>query len=365
MNLPIYREVFNSHLSRNGNGHAGLWFDRFFSGYDSEWKRGDKEKKRFMDNLNGPVGNEEAINRVAKSQMKLCKDLHGEARVYKSCWHFITGMGYPHPAENGFLWHPTLGTPYLPGSAVKGMLRAYMEAWAEESSLEILHRWFGSEDKNPVKRERPVETGAYIFFDAIPTKTPSLKTDIMTPHMGKWYEQGGDIGSAAAEPEKVPADWHDPVPISFLVAEQISLLFIIIPRDSKAKSELKDVMKMLGSAIEWIGAGAKTAVGYGQMENDLSHSLLLSTLSPEDWCRQKIKMLDDKKIAEMFGKRHKKTKKCFESHKIPWQKVLDILLELKGDVIKQWGEKEKNTQEKNAFVRLCKEVPELKQDHVS
>jgi CRISPR-associated protein Cmr6 len=31
--------------------------------------------------------------------------------------------------ENGFLWHPTLGVPYLPGAAVKGLVRAYVEHW--------------------------------------------------------------------------------------------------------------------------------------------------------------------------------------------------------------------------------------------
>jgi len=53
--------------------------------------------------------------------------LGGEFAVFATDWHFVTGMGSSHPAENGFSWHPVLGTPYLPGAGVKGLLRAWME----------------------------------------------------------------------------------------------------------------------------------------------------------------------------------------------------------------------------------------------
>ena len=44
--------------------------------------------------------------------------------VFTTDGRFVTGTGRSHSVENGFAWHPTLGTPYLSGSSVKGMIRA-------------------------------------------------------------------------------------------------------------------------------------------------------------------------------------------------------------------------------------------------
>jgi CRISPR-associated protein Cmr6 len=57
-------------------------------------------------------------------------------------------LGNPHPVEKGFLWHPTLGTPSLPGSGVKGLVRAWVEAWMPfdgyQARLDTFFRYFGS-----------------------------------------------------------------------------------------------------------------------------------------------------------------------------------------------------------------------------
>jgi CRISPR-associated protein Cmr6 len=90
----------------------------------------------------------------------------------------------------------------------------------------------------------------------------------MTPHQGQWYEQGGAIEHWRREPEKVPADWHAPVPVPFLVAVAPKLLFAIAPRQAAAAGELAEVFKALKQALEWLGAGAKTAVGYGHLQQD-------------------------------------------------------------------------------------------------
>ncbi|MBK6900375.1 MAG: hypothetical protein IPH09_14390 [bacterium] len=82
--------------------------------------------------------------------------------------------------------------------------------------------------------------------------------------MGEWYEKGGTIASIS-EHKKIPADWHDPVPILFLVADKPTFQFAIAPRTDAARAELPQVMEALGMALECFGAGAKTAVGYGSM----------------------------------------------------------------------------------------------------
>ncbi|WP_240905533.1 type III-B CRISPR module RAMP protein Cmr6 [Thiorhodococcus mannitoliphagus] len=162
-------------------------------------------------------------------------------------------------------WHHTLGVPYLAGSAVKGLVRAWVEVWDDslddEQRQQRLVTWFGSLD----------QAGAFLFFDALPIAPVNLRADVMTPHMGKWYEQGGEIQDWRHEPDKVPADWHAPVPVPFLVASKPQLLFGIAPRHRDCpKEELDAVFKALKQALDWLGAGSKTAVGYGQMQEDES-----------------------------------------------------------------------------------------------
>jgi CRISPR-associated protein Cmr6 len=205
--------------------------------------------------------------------MALCKALKGRTLFAKTQWHFVTGMGLSHPIENGMAWHPTLGVPYLTGAAVKGMLRAWIEVWDtnddEQLQKERLQQWFGSDDKNGIS----TQAGSLIFFDALPTEAPTLGIDIMTPHGGKWYAEGQLIEKSndVKESEKLPADWHNPVPIPFLVVKHASLQFCVAPRNKKAAQEvdIDSVYHALQHALEWIGAGAKTAVGYGRFEIDI------------------------------------------------------------------------------------------------
>ncbi|MCD6460476.1 type III-B CRISPR module RAMP protein Cmr6 [bacterium] len=258
-------------------GNAGLWFERFFSAYEQCFKgKNKKETKEWMDKLKVTVGNEELLRKHASYQLKMIDDLDGKLCTVNCSWHFVTGMGNPHPVENGFTWHPTLGVPYLPGSAVKGLLRSWIEQWDEKDDKkrkEKLLRWFGSDHKNPKQRTNKEDhTGELIFFDALPIEKPRLSVDIMTPHMGKWYEKGGDIKCVEKESEAIPADWHDPVPVPYLVTDKATFLFSIALRACKKTVvdalDLDEVMQALKNALEWLGAGAKTAVGYGQMQED-------------------------------------------------------------------------------------------------
>lgn len=288
MTRPLYGQGQPSaHL--DPHGHRGLWFDRFFDGYPANWQPdpGNKTSKeawagakiKWVNGVAGKVGDRACCEAAVQRLAHLCSALGGKTRVYGASWHFATGLGNPHPVENGFLWHPSLGTPYIPGSAVKGLVRSWVEAWMElnkNDRLPTLHRWFGSEHKDPKERKKlrakgdfkppsegrevDTEAGTFIFFDALPISPVTLKADIMTPHMGKWYEEGGDI-TALSQSDRIPADWHDPVPVCFLVADKPQFQFAVAPRTDAAKEDLPKVIEALGQALEWLGAGAKTAVG--------------------------------------------------------------------------------------------------------
>ncbi|WP_448216491.1 type III-B CRISPR module RAMP protein Cmr6 [Endozoicomonas sp. 2B-B] len=246
--------------------HKGLYFERFFS-YPGQWSVDtDKNRKKdWIKYITGSCGDGNEITRFAERQVRLVNSLKGLYQVYQLDWHFVTGMGNPHPVENGFLWHPTLGTPYLQGSSVKGLLRSWMEQ--EGADKAQMHRWFGSESKKTEEQFKDNQAGGLIFHDVVPTKSPTVALDIMTPHMDKWYEKGGS-GKPANDPQTIPADWHNPVPVPFLVTKEASFLFAISPRTKAMEGEMEAVMEQMAGALEWLGLGSKTSVGYGSMSPD-------------------------------------------------------------------------------------------------
>ncbi len=287
MTAPLYK---NNQAPNNNEvtGNKGLWFDRFYDQYDeATWEvlkpKNNDEKKGNSWWLtqyfhNKKVGNDTQLSHHSLQQKKLAEDLQGNSLIFSADWHMVTGMGNPHPVENGFAWHPTLGVPYLTGAAVKGLVRTYIENYLDADNKEkqaLLLNWFGSTDKNPHSDNYITQTGNLIFFDALPVEPVELVVDIMTPHMGGWYQDGADNPDT---PETVPADWHDPIPVTFLSTKEITLQFSFALRqypentseDAKQHEaiDLEDVKLVLTNALKYLGAGGKTATGYGAMNLD-------------------------------------------------------------------------------------------------
>ncbi len=191
-------------------------------------------------------------------------------------------MGLPHPVENGMSWHHTLGVPYLAGSSIKGLLRAWVEGgWNEDENLDDKQRreqrhkrrqkWFGMVkgerwDNEGEEKDDKDQAGQLIFFDAVPIEPVKLIPDIMTPHYGKWYAEGNDISNIKTQPERIPADWHEPVPVQFLAVKDAKFLVTVAARDKKNDSEAREALRELVQALQWLGAGAKTAAGYGHLD---------------------------------------------------------------------------------------------------
>ena len=277
MVAPLYNSGIDIPLNKPEEAHSGLWFDRFFNRYEANWtfrKEGAESdtpaKAEWIKSMSGPVGQSDHLDRFIKRQYNLVKQLHGTSQRYTTDWHFVTGMGNSHPVENGFSWHPTLGVPYIAGSAVKGLVRAWVELnedkLLDDDKAARLKSWFGTEKKDDVAEQ----AGDFIFFDAIPAQRPSLIADIMTPHMGKWYSDGDE--NRDLKPEALPADWHEPIPVTFLAVKQAQFIFSITPRKVQQQTQLTEVFKALEQALEWLGAGAKTGAGYGYMTQDDSFS---------------------------------------------------------------------------------------------
>lgn len=218
---------------------------------------------------------------------------------------FTTGLGNEHPLENGFAFLNPYGLPYLPGSGVKGVLRAAAKELADgewgtsdwEHSMEDLKRHqvhalddqdgkkgkhlfnasdidvlFGSEAPDGKDHLR----GVLSFWDVIPQiKGDSLMVEIMTPHQSHYYQQDAKKGAGSTSPH----DSGTPNPISFLtVPPQSEFAFHVVcdtarlerlAPDLAANERWKVPLKeAFNHAFEWLGFGAKTSVGYGAMESE-------------------------------------------------------------------------------------------------
>lgn len=249
---PLYKEAASNLGACPTSAHAGLWYDKFCNRWTGDWSKPEVQKTEWIRTVaNGtPTDDAELRRQFTERQKSMIEGLGGKCLPFQTESRFVTGLGREHPVENGFAWHPTLGTPYLPGSSIKGMLRA----WAIlDGQTEAADKILGCRD-SPDGADGQV--GMVIIFDAIPLGPVKLEVDVMTPHYADYYGSGA-----------VPGDWLSPVPIPFLaVAGGTTFQFGIAPRTTDGKEHLESVAEWLKAALQWLGAGAKTAVGYGRFE---------------------------------------------------------------------------------------------------
>lgn len=203
-------------------------------------------------------------------RLEFLEDICGKSNIikFKTSSRFIPGLGGQHPTEVGLTWDRNLGVPYLPGSSVKGMVRAFAEHWVDwdkEKDKKLLPediiRIFGP---SKTKEYDNNSEGTVIFHDAYPTKIPKLELDITNVHYKDYYEG-----------KSPPADYLSPTPIFFLTVDKDQEFLFALGKSSVGKNEHSDEVDedietardLLICALDYIGAGGKTAVGYGRFKN--------------------------------------------------------------------------------------------------
>lgn len=308
-------------VERPENGNAGLWYDKFCDQWQAEWDGlGENGKKNWIKSVTkGPVGDSRSINEIKDRRLSLIEKCGGISLYFKTEVSFVTGLGRNHPVENGFAWHQSLGTPYLPGSSVKGIVRSWAKSWDEEAD-EVINWIFGP-------RESDIHSvGSVVFLDAIPVAPVQLKPDVMTPHYGPYYQ--------GSEP---PADWHNPIPVPFLVVDSKQIfLFGILPRRRNETQDIKDCQMAaawLKKALEYIGGGAKTSTGYGHFEQVVPKSPGM------DWLDNEIGRLakeNNKSLLKVLAEMPMKVAESW--NKIGEQKIkAEVLAEIKSRYGELWN----------------------------
>ncbi|WP_438438784.1 type III-B CRISPR module RAMP protein Cmr6 [Hydrogenophilus thermoluteolus] len=252
----------------------------------------------------------ELFESLSKSQNKLAEQAASSIYTISALATapFTTGLGNEHPLENGFAFLWPYGLPYLPGSGVKGVVRRAAQELAEglwgdthgwslepgyeievksgkertRIQLSVLDVLFGRE---PPSGDSNAVRGALSFWDVIPLIAgDSLMVEVMTPHQSHYYQQNTDPKTGNST---TPHDSGQPKPIFFLTVPPGSEFKFYVVCDTAhlkrltahkldgapdllATSDGRPLWQQLlqtafEHAFEWLGFGAKTALGYGAM----------------------------------------------------------------------------------------------------
>lgn len=233
----------------------------------------EKRKNRAIgDVCSLPKASSDQITALRRRQQSLIQhystdSLHISAQ---STAPFATGLGNEHPIENGFAFLAPYGLPYLAGSGVKGIVRRAMQELELEKDGEdgftqdAINALFGPEN---IHQPEDAKRGALDFWDVFPKPHgDKLVVEIMTPHYSKYYD-----------PKKgeSPHDAGQPVPVSFLaVPAKSEFDFFVVCQPQRLPEHLRATWRSLlgkafAHAFDWVGFGAKTAVGYGAMQETL------------------------------------------------------------------------------------------------
>jgi CRISPR-associated protein Cmr6 len=177
----------------------------------------------------------------------------------------------------GICLHPLYGFTYLPGSGLKGMARAYAETMWQPTQVDPNKAWKTIEDvfgwapgSDREKSWKPQDipergeadnafVGSIVFHDAWPESWPQLIVDIVNNHHPDYYQADPDDNNHP------PGDWEDPVPVYFLAVKRgTTFHFPLVKRRADVADGLLALARQwLLGALCHLGAGAKTAAGYG------------------------------------------------------------------------------------------------------
>ncbi len=236
----------------------GLRINRFLDYDQRKWELTDDSKRRFVPLQDGKRALRfntrnitSALQAFQERWDSMLETLEHQGYVVKKyqLWaasRVIVGLGAESVLETSIRLHRIYGFPIIPGSALKGLARAYAELIeGKDESNTFFVEVFG---KGPPE----AQAGEVIFFDAIPANpnTLTLELDVMNPHYASYYQ-----GAAP------PADYHNPVPIFFLtIGSESSFLFAVAARKERSATLAQN---WLTQGLQEMGIGAKTVAGYG------------------------------------------------------------------------------------------------------
>ena len=241
---PLY-EAERKHL----DGHPGLLLQRGLTEHDDERPNAKTDHVKRVCQGATTDFYQRAYNRWKDTTADETRFRSVVLKVETRLFMGLTGGGM---LETGCLVSHSYGTPYIPGSSVKGVVASHVRDRFGETGgafREYREELFGAPatDASPAGR-----TGLIAFHDAwwVPRSTPHpLVREIVTSHHPDYYGNDGAVPAT---------DCDSPVPNAQVAAQGEFLFVIEAPTDWLVMAQ-----QMLVAALAARGAGARTRAGYG------------------------------------------------------------------------------------------------------
>ncbi|MBN1553057.1 type III-B CRISPR module RAMP protein Cmr6, partial [bacterium] len=283
----IIAEGKNQPLSDN----IALWFTHFLKIEPKKKKKQDSQKDKFMFPKQFPEVSQLMMNALHQRQQSAFVALsqrHELRKVNaKIDWRMVIGLGGAHVLETSMTLHHIYGIPYIPGSAVKGIVRHYFVSeklqskCPEEDNLSILDAILAYPEIQKLRKEQKYEdlqiwcqrygkikqetlqkasadwdlldlgqtifgtqgqAGVIVFCDAFPVGNVKFAIDVMNPHYPDYYDSQGKMP---------PNDCQNPKPIPFLTLEQTAFNFYLLLKPREGIAVKKERLRF---AAEWLQA---------------------------------------------------------------------------------------------------------------
>lgn len=258
----------------------------------------------------------------------------------------------------GLCLDPYFGTPYIPGTALKGISRMAAEQdGPNRNEILAVFGWSAGDRALPDKVRDMSFAGSVSFLPAYPVHDAPVGIDILTCHHPDYYRDSNKTQAL---------DTESPIPNPFPVIEagaEFAFPLVMLVR-ARQLSEMKTLLDLtplfdpLCKARAWLlqgltqhGAGAKTAAGYGWFSHDADAETkraaaeLAQTETAENERRQqqdeeRLRLEEEKRLASMD----------------PVDRIREQLLKMGDEEFAAFAKElsQKTTEEQKAFVMILR-----------
>ncbi len=249
-----------------------------------------------------------------------------------------------------------LGLPYIPGSSLKGVVRAAArETGADPNQMMAVFGWSAGDAQLPGSIRKESYAGSVSFLPAYPQDSASIAVDVLTCHYPEYYR---------AVEKEIALDNEDPLPNFFPVVEAGALFSfsLVMTWNLSRLKRLSEALKLppdfdpLALAFSWLsyglselGVGAKTSAGYGWFMRDME---------AEQEENERAKQIEEKEEMDRKRVAGERAARLAEEQRIaamsPKDRCLELLVGLSDEQFAAFAKtlSEKGEEEQRAFIEL-------------
>jgi CRISPR-associated protein Cmr6 len=243
------RDALRPHYHRAHDAHPGLLIQRGLEVHDEDDKEAKTQHIRRICAIPASTFYQNAYQRWRQATGNALRFKQLELALESRLFIGLTGGGM---LETGCAISHSYGMPYIPGSSLKGVVRAHVgQSPFAAQHPQVIDELFGAA-ADPEQGHPDGLAGLVVFHDAwwVPNSAATpLVEEIVTSHHLEYYGKEGQVDAS---------DRDSPIP-NAQIAVQGHFLFVL--EGEPAWRDLAE--QMLLAALSQRGIGAKTRTGYG------------------------------------------------------------------------------------------------------